>query len=342
MAQKLATVSTVFAACDRLDAANERWNREDVRNEVGGGGYRVIDPLIRAWRSLKPLREVAPTTPSELLHQVAASLETHIAEYTGDAENRLAESQKVFDATISELSEKLASLEADLGEKEEKLEVAEASNASLTEQLDQTKANLEAAKVENARLVTESDGLSGQVARMEKEHKTTVQSMQTEHRELLKQQAEERSRAAEEHAAALAAQRKELAAEAEQAENRLMMLLDQERVEAKTHSKKFSSDMEKMTQKAQSAREAVVALESTVKELTRQNDKLESDLAAQVEVGSELQSSLEAEKTQAASVEREFSAYKEKHKLSVDFGELQDAVAVLQDQLREKKDKKTE
>ena len=44
MAQKIATVSTVFAACDRLEAANQRWNREDVRNEVGGGGYVVIDP----------------------------------------------------------------------------------------------------------------------------------------------------------------------------------------------------------------------------------------------------------------------------------------------------------
>jgi len=342
MAQKLATVSTVFAVCDRLDAANERWNREDVRNEVGGGGYRVIDPLIRAWRSLKPLREVAPTTPSELLHQVAASLETHIAEYTGEAENRLAESQKVFDATVSELSEKLASLEADLGEKEEKLEVAEASNASLTEQLDQTKANLEAAKVENARLVAENDGLSGQVSRMEKEHKATVQSMQTEHKELLKQQAEERSRSAEEHASAMAAQRKELATEAEQTENRLMMLLDQGRVEAKAHSKKLAGDLEKMAQKSQTAREAMVALESTVKELTRQNDKLESDLAAQLEVSSDLQSNLEEKKAQAVSIEREFSAYKEEHKLSGDLGALQDAVAVLQGQLREKKDNKKE
>lgn len=342
MAQKLATVSTVFAACDRLDAANERWNREDVRNEVGGGGYRVIDPLIRAWRSLKPLREVAPTTPSELLHQVAASLETHIAEYTGDAENRLAESQKVFDATVSELSEKLASLEVDLGEKEEKLKVTEASNASLTEQLDQTKANLEAAKVENARLVAENDGLSGQVSRMEKEHNATVQSMQTEQKELLKQQAEERSRATEEHAMTLAAQRKELAAEAEQAENRLMLLLDQERVEAKAHSNKLAGDIERMAQKSQSARETVVALESTVKELNRLNDKLESDLAAQVEVSSELKARLEDQKALAASTEREFSAYKEEHKLSGDLGALQDAVAVLQDQLREKKNKKKE
>ena len=83
-----------------------------------------------------------------------------------------------------------------------------------------------------------------------------------------------------------------------------------------------------------------MALESTVKELTRQNDKLESDLAAQFEVSSELQASLEHQKAQAASMEREFSAYKEKHKLSGDLGALQDAVAVLQDQLREKKVKK--
>ena len=54
--------------------------------------------------------------------------------------------------------------------------------------------------------------------------------MQTEQRVLLKQHAEERSRVAEEHGTAIAAQRKELAQEAEQTENRLMVLLDQEPV----------------------------------------------------------------------------------------------------------------
>lgn len=44
MALKIATVSTVFAACDRLDAANARWNREDVRNEVGGAGMSSLIP----------------------------------------------------------------------------------------------------------------------------------------------------------------------------------------------------------------------------------------------------------------------------------------------------------
>ncbi len=79
---------------------------------------------------------------------------------------------------------------------------------------------------ENARLVTENDGLSGQVSRMEKEHKTAIQSTNNEQRELLKQHAEERSRVAEEHTTAIAAQRKELAQEAEQAENRLMVSMD--------------------------------------------------------------------------------------------------------------------
>jgi len=177
---------------------------------------------------------------------------------------------------------------------------------------------------------------------MEKEHKATLQSMQSENRELLKQQAQERSRAAEEHAAALAAQRKELAAEAEQAENRLMMLLDQERLEAKAHSKTLAGDLEKMAQKSQTAREAMVALESTVEELTRQNDRLESDLVAQVEVSSELKARLEDQKAQTVAIEREFSAYKEEHKLSGDIGALQDAVAMLRDQLRGKKNRKKE
>ena len=74
MSKKIATVSTVFDTCDKLDAANAQWNREDVRAEVGGGGYVVIDPLIRAWRKLKPLRKLAPTTPTDLLHRVAESL----------------------------------------------------------------------------------------------------------------------------------------------------------------------------------------------------------------------------------------------------------------------------
>ena len=78
-------------------------------------------------------------------------------------------------------------------------------NALIYANADQLVMHLAKNDVWDARLVTENDGLSGQVSRLEKEHKITVHSMQTEHRELLKQQAEERTRAADEHAAALVA-----------------------------------------------------------------------------------------------------------------------------------------
>ena len=337
MAQKLATVSTVFAACDRLDAANERWNREDVRNEVGGGGYVVIDPLIRAWRELKPLREQAPSTPTELLYQVAASLETHLTGFMGEAEERLTDSQKVFDATVSELSEKLANLEVELAEKEASFEAAEASNVELTSRLERVQEELNEARSENSRLQAENDGLNGQVARMEKEHKSAINAMQGENRELIKQHAAERSRLSDEHSAALVDQRKELTESAEQAENRLMVLLDQERQEAKSNQEKLSGDLEKMTQKSQAARESLVALETTVKELTRQNEKLESDLSIQVESNSTLKISLEDQRIETDSVLQEFSAYKEEHRLSGDLSALQDAVAGLQAQIIEQR-----
>ena len=316
--------------------------REDVRSEVGGGGWVVIDPLIKTWRALRPLREVAPSTPTELLQQVAASLEAHIAGFTQEAEGRLSESQKIFDATISELSEKLTSLQAELDEISESLAASEAANNVLTEQLEQAQTELAHSKTKNVRLVAENDGLSGQVSRMEKEHKAAIRSMQTEQRELLKQHAEERSRVAEEHATAVAAQRKELAQEAEQAENRLMVLLDQERQEAKAAESKLSGSLEKVTQKVQSQRDTIIALETSVTELTRQNEKLDLEVATRVENNTALQASLEEQKAATASIEQEFAAYKQQHTLGGELGALQDAVAGLQAQLTERNEIKKE
>ncbi len=340
MPKTIATASNVFAACDRLDAANKRWNREDVRSEVGGGGWVVIDPLIQAWRALRPLREVAPTTPTELLQQVAVSLEAHIAGFTQETENRVSGHQKIFEATVLELSEKLAGLEAELDEIQESLAASEAANTELTERLEQANTKLAESKTENARVVAESDGLTGQVARMEKEHKAAIQSMQTEQRELLKQHAAERSRMAEEHASAIASQRKELAQEAEQAENRLMVLLDQERQEAKEAESKLSGNLEKVKLKVQSQRDTIIALEASVTELTRRSEKLDSELATWVENNTALKTSLEEQRAATTSIEQEFSAYRQQHALGSELGALQDAVTGLQAQLTERNKKK--
>ena len=189
-------------------------------------------------------------------------------------------------------------------------------------------------------MVAESDGLTGQVARMEKEHKAAIQSMQTEQRELLKQHAAERSRMAEEHASAIASQRKELAQEAEQAENRLMVLLDQERQEAKEAESKLSGNLEKVKLKVQSQRDTIIALEASVTELTRRSEKLDSELATWVENNTALKTSLEEQRAATTSIEQEFSAYRRQHALGSELGALQDAVAGLQEQLTERNKKK--
>ncbi len=64
------------------------------------------------------------------------------------------------------------------------------------------------------------------------------------------------------------------------------------------------------------------------------------NIATHLEANAELQESLDDQKSLTVSVEREFSAYKEEHKLGGELGALQDAVIVLQNQLREKADTK--
>jgi hypothetical protein len=180
MSKKIATVITVFAACDKLDAANERWNREDVRTEIGGGGYVVIDPLIRASRCLKPLRELAPTTPTELLHQVAESLEANYASCIGSVEERLAERRSIFDAIVSE---RLAGLEHDLQAREAALQAVEQNRSDLAGHLEKYMQALGERQQSSARLQSENDGPRGQGTRLEGEHKEAVERLRTEGRE---------------------------------------------------------------------------------------------------------------------------------------------------------------
>ncbi|MBL4705528.1 MAG: DNA-binding protein, partial [Flavobacteriales bacterium] len=84
MSRKIATPAAVFEACDQLDDSGKPWNRDDVRVAVGGGGFSVIDPLIQTWRKLKPVKALASSTPTTLLHQVAEALETHFSQHISD------------------------------------------------------------------------------------------------------------------------------------------------------------------------------------------------------------------------------------------------------------------
>tara|TARA_R110001592_G_scaffold240929_1_gene501181 strand:- start:13274 stop:14293 length:1020 start_codon:yes stop_codon:yes gene_type:complete len=338
MVQKIATVSTVFAACDRLDVANERWNRDDVRAEVGGGGFVVIDPLIKAWRALKPLREAAPTTPAELLHRVAASLEAHIAGFRGDFEARLSDSQQVFDTTVSALSERLAAMESEREEKAADLKAMAAELSSVTTQLEATRQSLSDCTSTNAQLVSENDGFRGQITRLVSEHKETLQRLQADAKDQAQENTRERKRLSDEHAIALSRQRKELTEAAEHTENRLMVLLDKERQAAKEASAQLTRQLTDTSEKAQTHREKTIELEATIRQLTAQNSTLVSELAQQTRQCADVSTALKDTEARVSSIQREFHAYREEHKISGDLGALQTAVAALQAKLELRQD----
>jgi hypothetical protein len=88
--------------------------------------------------------------------------------------------------------------------------------------------------------------------------------------------------------------------------------------------------------KAQSHREKAIELEATIRELTGQNGKLELDLVEKAARCSELSKVLDEEKVHASSIERDFQAYKQEHKISGDLGALQSAVAALQAKLEQR------
>jgi chromosome segregation ATPase len=93
-----------------------------------------------------------------------------------------------------------------------------------------------------------------------------------------------------------------------------------------------------MSDKAQSHREKAIELEATIRELKGQNGKLESDLMEAPAKCSKLSIAVEDQKTQVSSVEREFEAYREEHRISGDLGALQTAVAAMAEKLEERQD----
>ena len=140
------------------------------------------------------------------------------------------------------------------------------------------------------------------------------------------------------NAGALANQRKEMVEASEQTQNRLMVLLDQERQASKDSTAKLSGQLKEMSKKTQSSREKVIKLEATIRYLRDSSGKLESDLAGEAAKYSDMSDNLEEQKARTSSIQREFNAYKGEHKISGDLGALQAAVAALEAKLEQRQD----
>jgi chromosome segregation ATPase len=276
------------------------------------------------------------------LHQVATSLEAHLKTFTAETDQRVAAQQQVFEATVADLAERLAGMEASLEETTARLSAAEAANEEIAEELAERDTALTEAHRSISELTVENDGLKGQIARQDKAHAVAVKDLQAEQRELIQQHERAGARWREEQAAALTAQRQELIAAAEQAENRWMKLLDETRQESRASVAASTKKLNEASEALQHERGQVSELKSRAGSLDAENAKLEQALARQIEDNQRMKAEVDQNQEQLATLTREFTDYKETYQLGSELGSLKDAVVALQKQMgkRERKPSK--
>jgi len=241
MSLKKATPKAVFAACEQLELLDRSWNRDDVRLAIGGGSFSVIDPLIQAWRKLQPIREVAPTVPTDLLIQVATMLEQQVSDYITDIDARDTEREITLLNASEVLAANLQQIESELTGQ---LEITQQANHDLEAECSrlenelgekvQTASSLEAQlSISEEAIASLNSRIKEQKEFYESGLKLQKQGQQENETRLIEQGQQQVSQLKLEYQQQLAQQKSELNDVAELAENRLMRLLDEARNELK-------------------------------------------------------------------------------------------------------------
>lgn len=279
MSQKKATPKAVFEACQQLSISIEEgasWNRDDVRLLVGGGSFAVIDPLIKAWRKLQPIREVAPTIPSELLIQVAALLEQQVTGYINEVQQADERRELLFNQAGEELAENLHRLESRLTAE---LESAHQANHDLESECSRLEGELTQSQQEKHSLELRGELMEKELDQAgirlvaEKDRADKIIQQNQEDLEALRVRMVEQNTLALANAKLdyqqqLAGQKVQLLDAAELAENRLMRLLDQSRSEIKEAKQTFEHKLADLNLQQQEDKQLInkQKLEINVKE----------------------------------------------------------------------------
>lgn len=339
MSLKKATPKAVFDACEQLELLDRSWNRDDVRTLAGGGSFSVIDPLIQAWRKLQPVREVAPSIPTDLLIQMATMLEQKVSGYIEDVELRDQEREAVLLEANEVVSANLQQMESKLTEQ---LELSQQANHDLEAECSRLEAELDEKhqlcltlemkfQVSKEAEISLSQRLKGQQEFYEQALKEQKQGRQQSEERLLEQHQQQVQQLKLESQQQLIQQKTQLADAFESAENRLMRLLDQTRNELKEQQLAASNKIDSLRNECQvqnqlAARQKleIKTLESTLLQVKEDAQQLGLQQGAQVAA-------------QLAALEKEnlilqqqvFQQVKEKD----DFNSLKDSIQLLQKQL---------
>ena len=340
MSLKKATPKAVFEACEQLELLERSWNRDDVRLLVGGGSFSVIDPLIQAWRKMLPVREVAPSVPAELLINVAGMLESQITEYIGDIEQRdkeretaLLEMNEITSNNLqqleSDLTDRLESsyqanqdleaelsrLESELSEKEQafqllsiKQQVSDETVVSLNERLKEQSDFYEAA------LVQQKQSQLSDAERQSELHQQQLNELKLECQQQLDKQ------------------KNELIKASQLAEDRLMRMLDQTRLEQKELAIISDNKIQGAAKELQAEKQQSNTFQLEIKSLTARLSQAEQDAVTLAKTANDQVIELESEKALLIGQLKGFQT-KGSEQEKTDLQQLKDSIKLLQEQM---------
>lgn len=332
MTQKKATPKAVFEACQQLSISleeGESWNRDDVRLLVGGGSFAVIDPLIKAWRKLQPMREVAPSLPSELLLQVATLLEQQVEGYISEVQQRDEQRESLFNEAGMELAENLRQLEERLTSE---LEEAKFANHDLESECSRLESELIRSQQESysqalkLEMMEKELAQAGLTLKAEKErHDRNLLQSQKEAEALRLRMAEQNTQETNSlklgYQQQLASQKKQLVDAAELAENRLMRLLDQSRLEMKESQGAFEVKLAGFNQKNQEDQSIIGQNKLEMKVLAAEVEKRSDQISLLAKENDMLKDRLSQQQSEVT------------HEDASDLKAIKDSIALLQKQL---------
>lgn len=344
MSVKKATPKAVFDACEQLEQLDKVWNRDDVRMIVGGGSFVVIDPLIQAWRKLQPVREVAPTVPTELLIQVATMLEKQVADFIGTIEQHDKEREEILLSLNKKASESFELRESQL---EAELELARHTNHELEAEFSRKEGELASHKQKMQALELKLQVSSEMTVSLN----TRLQEQKEFYEHAIEEQkqthASDKERIAEQHLFSineikidaqqqLAQQKNALTESAEIAENRLMRLLDQARSEQKQLVGELTKKTESLSHDLQGERQIChgqkLEIASLTSALSETKENLQTHKEEQTEAFTLRLAALQAENDD---LKEQVAGFKDKdgvRELS-DIQQLRESIKQLQDRV---------
>lgn len=106
----------IFNICESLTEQGIKPTLENVRNQLGGGSFSTINPLLKAWKDSKtsaPAEKIAiPPEAAKAVEQTTALLWTLATEHHNEALNAIrTEATRIEQAAIAERDEALGEIE---------------------------------------------------------------------------------------------------------------------------------------------------------------------------------------------------------------------------------------